>query len=417
MRARQSGMVRFWILAGMLPMLMGCPSQTTKPRDVAKQTPTAQTKKSPTLPKTAPPVSRRPAPKKQLEPMDLVLEGTEVPATVDRDGGFVKLSFAQAVLQGRASEKNVVLYLFTPWCGPCKQLSAKVFPTPEFKEFGRTVVAIKVDAATDEGKPVAEAYGVNSYPTTIVLAPSGEEIERFFGFHPTAEYIQTIRDYAVGRNTTDDYKKRASMAPDNIDLNFQAGRELAIRKRGPEAIAFLERAIELDPDNKTGKVPRALLLLANTVYIEQLKAYEKAMPLLERLSKNHPTTFHGKEATYMMARAFIEQKQVDKAKMVLLEQVVIAPHDGIQYHRFGTFCLRYRLLYSEAMEKIDEGLIQHPKAAYLWKVKADLAFRMKRYDEAEGALEKAMALQPKNKTYKRLLDVYKNAQKTKKGTQ
>ena len=417
MRLRQSAIVRFWILASLLPLLMGCPSKTTQPSDEASKSP--KVKKTSSLASVTG-VSRLSSARKatwQVKPMDLVPEDTELPANMDRDGGFMKLSFAQAVMQGRASKKNVVLYLFTPWCGPCKQLSAQVFPTPEFKTFGHTVVAIKVDASTEEGKPVAEAYGVNSYPTTIVLASSGDEIERFFGFHPTAEYIQTIKDYAAGRNTADDYKKRAALAPDDIELNFQAGRELAIRKRGTEAIPFLERAIELDATNKTGKVPRALLLLARTVYIEQLKAYDKAMPLLERLSKNHPTTFHGKEATYMMARAYIEQNQMDKAKEVLLTQVVINPSDAIQYHRFGTFCLRYRLLYPEALEKLEEGLKVHPKAAYLWKVKADLAFRMKRYDDAEGALEKAMELQPQNKTYKRLLDVYKNARKQKEGTQ
>jgi len=248
----------------------------------------------------------------------------------------------------------------------------------------------------------------------IVCEPGGKEIERFFGFRATKEFIGKIKDYMEHRHTAGHYKELAAASPDDLALQFTAGRELAVRQRGEEAIPFLERVIEKGadvegPTRKPGGVPRAMLLLARTVYLDQQKDRDKALPILEELARRYPGTYHGEEAVYMVARVYIETKQTDKARKVLLERLKISGEQAIQYFRFGSFCLRYRFLVDEAIEKLREGVDKHPGAAYLWKTLADLHFMRRSYAAAVDAMSKAVEADPKSQAYQRLLEAYTRA--------
>ena len=337
------------------------------------------------------------------------LNTVNLPDPIVRTAGWLQLTWSQAARYSRDTNTPLFLYFYTPYCGPCKELDRKVFATAEFEKFMSRLVAIKVDAHADSGKVTAERYGVHSYPTMVVCRPGGEEIERFFGFSRTADFLQTIEDYLVGRNTATDYRDRALNDPNNLELAFTAGRELAVRKRARESIPFLERVYRADQDNVTGNVPRAMLLLAKTVYLDTLHELDKALPILEDLSARFPTSYHGSEATYMIARIYIERKQHDEAAKVLTERVKIGEHDPIQYFRFGNFCLRYGFLLDIAIPRVEVGLEKHPDAGYLWKTLADLRFRKKDYEGAVAAMEKAVATPKASTSYEKLLETYRKA--------
>jgi len=324
------------------------------------------------------------------------------------------LSYPQGVVLSRERGLHLFLYFQTEYCGPCKELDRKVFNTAEFRDFAAGIVSLNVDGRAEAGEPVAKHYGVSSYPTMIVCEPGGKEIERFFGFRATKEFIGKIKDYMEHRHTAGHYKELAAASPDDLALQFTAGRELAVRQRGEEAIPFLERVIEKGadvegPTRKPGGVPRAMLLLARTVYLDQQKDRDKALPILEELARRYPGTYHGEEAVYMVARVYIETKQTDKARKVLLERLKISGEQAIQYFRFGSFCLRYRFLVDEAIEKLREGVDKHPGAAYLWKTLADLHFMRRSYAAAVDAMSKAVEADPKSQAYQRLLEAYTRA--------
>jgi tetratricopeptide (TPR) repeat protein len=341
--------------------------------------------------------------------IDINLDEVSLPDPIVRTAGWLQMNWSQAARYSRDSSTPLFLYFYTPYCGPCKELDRKVFTTPDFEESMGNLVAIKVDASTESGKVSAKRYKVHSYPTMVVCKPGGEEIERFFGFSKTAIFLQTIENYLAGRNTATDYRNRALKDPNNLGLAFTAGRELAVRKRAKESIPFLERVYRVDENNATGHVPRAMLLLAKTVYLDTLHQPDKALPILEDLSARYPASYHGSEATYMIARVYIERKQRDEAARVLKERVHIGEHDPIQYFRFGNFCLRYGFLLDVAIPKVEAGLEKHPDAAYLWKTLADLRFRKKDYKGAVAAMEKAVATPKASKSYKKLLETYRKS--------
>jgi len=110
---------------------------------------------------------------------------------------------AQAVAK---KEKKLVLLDFTgsDWCGWCKKLKAEIFSTPEFNNYARTnLVLVEIDfphykplspelMATNE--KLQEKYGVQGFPTILVLDSNGKEIWRLGGYAPgtPADWIRTL---------------------------------------------------------------------------------------------------------------------------------------------------------------------------------------------------------------------------------
>ena len=74
------------------------------------------------------------------------------------------------------------------WCGWCKRLEAEILGTPEFRDFAReSLVLVKLDfprrveqsaELKAQNSRLAQKYGIEGYPTVVVLDQSGREIGR-----------------------------------------------------------------------------------------------------------------------------------------------------------------------------------------------------------------------------------------------
>lgn len=329
--------------------------------------------------------------------------------------GWVLLDFHCAAAYALELKKPLLAYVFTEWCGPCKQLDKQTFPSPLMLELlTGEVVGVKIDAGS-RGMEAGKALGVDSYPTSIVFSGEGKEMERFFGFHPPAEYVAIVRDYARGLNTASAIKEKALAAPEDLALQFRAGKELAIRDRALEAIPFLEKVVEHRSLNNLRDRAQALYLLGRNIYMEQLKDYDKAGQALELLSADYPDTFFGQEAVYNLAAVKVKVGDKQGAVEFLKERVQLKPGDPMQYYRLGTFCHQYRIGLDYGIEKLEQGISRHPAADFLWKALAELRFFQEDYQGAIDAMEAALKLKPDSTAYRNVLETYRKIQGTRQG--
>ncbi len=51
---------------------------------------------------------------------------------------------------------------------------------------------MKANAEKDDGIGVKQRYGVNGYPCTLVLDPSGKEKGRISGYLPAGQFVQEL---------------------------------------------------------------------------------------------------------------------------------------------------------------------------------------------------------------------------------
>lgn len=97
---------------------------------------------------------------------------------------------APTALEQAKSEGKRVLMNFTgsDWCIWCKRLDGEVFSTKEFQSYAKeNLVLLKLDFPNrsqqpqwevDQNKALAEKYGIEGFPTILVLNADGEEIAR-----------------------------------------------------------------------------------------------------------------------------------------------------------------------------------------------------------------------------------------------
>ncbi len=99
-------------------------------------------------------------------------------------------------LERAKTEKKLVLMDFTgsDWCAACKIIDKEVFSTPEFKEFAKDhLVLLELDypqetpqdpATRKQNQALAQKYGVEGFPTLIVLDADGKPLKAWEGYHP-----------------------------------------------------------------------------------------------------------------------------------------------------------------------------------------------------------------------------------------
>ena len=90
----------------------------------------------------------------------------------------------------------MLLYWGADWCPPGSRLKATVFRRPEFVERTRQFVAVELDGDEPGAQRLGEEFGVDGYPTVIVLTPDREEITRI---PITLEREQYVRALDVAR--------------------------------------------------------------------------------------------------------------------------------------------------------------------------------------------------------------------------
>jgi|WetSurMetagenome_2_1015567.scaffolds.fasta_scaffold757876_1 uncharacterized protein YyaL (SSP411 family) len=103
-------------------------------------------------------------------------------------------SWNAALEEAKQAKRPLVLELFMEGCSHCARLH------------GETHIDQAVAAALNsrfipirlEGRghmDIVKQFNVTGAPTTIVLSPEGQELHRFAGFYPPAEYLKELEKY------------------------------------------------------------------------------------------------------------------------------------------------------------------------------------------------------------------------------
>jgi thiol:disulfide interchange protein len=100
-------------------------------------------------------------------------------------------TFEAAMQRARTEKKPIMVDFYTDWCGWCKELDSKVFPSQPVVEESAHWISIKINA---EKRPdVAGAYGVTGYPTIVFAHSSGKPLDILPGYAPPAEFANAMK--------------------------------------------------------------------------------------------------------------------------------------------------------------------------------------------------------------------------------
>jgi thiol:disulfide interchange protein len=95
-----------------------------------------------------------------------------------------------ALAQARKTGKPILVDVNTTWCGPCQMMKRDVFLKPSFaKEAARWVL---FDMDGDKHAELASFYGVQGFPTLLVLNSRGKVVMRQEGYGGPAATLKFL---------------------------------------------------------------------------------------------------------------------------------------------------------------------------------------------------------------------------------
>ena len=111
---------------------------------------------------------------------------TLISITASAESSWVT-DYKKAQEDAKAGKKLMLLeFTGSDWCGWCMKLDKEVFSTPEFQNYAsRNLILVKVDfprrrpqteALKKQNEQLAQKYGIQGFPTIIVLNGQGEKV-------------------------------------------------------------------------------------------------------------------------------------------------------------------------------------------------------------------------------------------------
>ena len=111
---------------------------------------------------------------------------TLISITASAESSWVT-DYKKAQEDAKAGKKLMLLeFTGSDWCGWCMKLDKEVFSTPEFQNYAsRNLILVKLDfprrrpqteALKKQNEQLAQKYGIQGFPTIIVLNGQGEKL-------------------------------------------------------------------------------------------------------------------------------------------------------------------------------------------------------------------------------------------------
>jgi thiol-disulfide isomerase/thioredoxin len=131
-------------------------------------------------------------------------------AAQEATGGteFVEKPFDELLAMAKAEDKIIFIDAYTTWCGPCKQMAAKVFPLEEVGTvYNERFINAKFDMEKGEGPDLAKRYGVVAFPTYLFVDGKGDIVHKGIGYIPVEQFLE-LADVASGDDNLRALNKR-----------------------------------------------------------------------------------------------------------------------------------------------------------------------------------------------------------------
>ena len=109
-----------------------------------------------------------------------------------QNGDLKWTNFTEGLKEASATNKKVLVDVYTDWCGWCKKLDRDVYSDTRVAAALKDVIPVKVNAEKG-GEDVARRYNVEGFPTILFVNASGEVVKRIDGYVDADDMLRTIQ--------------------------------------------------------------------------------------------------------------------------------------------------------------------------------------------------------------------------------
>ncbi len=141
----------------------------------------------------------------------------------------------------------------------CEQLRGETFASEggaaELAHF--VCVDLRVDRA--EGRELVQRFGVTTLPTLVFLDAQGHAEDAIEGFIDPAGFVPEVQRIRRGEKTVSDWRRRAALAPDDLDVRLRLALQLEHVGQVPESLALQESIKDQDPEGESAASAQLML--------------------------------------------------------------------------------------------------------------------------------------------------------------
>ncbi len=199
-------------------------------------------------------------------------------------------SVAEAMKQGKALGKPIMIEFTSPYCGPCQKMEREIFSKPEFKALMGQFAKAKANVMDPKMKALMKSYGFKQLPSFLYMRPNGT-------------VVQKISDVP------------------RLEHEFRADLKYVLKRE--KAIASAKKMVAVSPSSGSARYRLALAYL---------DANEPALAL-EQFKKVVAAGGKGKHvagASYYLAKAYAKQGQLDKAAQLFDQVAKLDPKNALK---------------------------------------------------------------------------------------
>jgi len=215
--------------------------------------------------------------------------------------------------QAASGKRLIIVDIFTDWCGWCKEMDRNTWADRTVVAESKRYVFLKVNAETEaDGIELQKRFGVQSYPTVLLLDSSGEEFERLEGYLPAQPFLQKLHAAIDDPESLGNLKTREAKEPQNVELRHKLGLRLFKRAAYAEAQARFQKIADQDPENRTEMADSALFHLA--LCQASTRDTDHALQSLDRLRSRFPASGLVPKASLLEGEILLRSGRRDAAR-------------------------------------------------------------------------------------------------------
>ena len=380
------------------------------------------------------------------------------------------LSWKDIQAKAKAEKKYIFVDAFTTWCGPCRYMSANIFPKEEVGNFfNQHFINVKAQLDTTkndneevknsykDGHFIMTEYHVRVFPTYLFFDPNGKLVHRAIGsseadkflakandaINPDKQYFTLLDKYKAGNKDPEFLRKAAYASQEAYDMennkiivkDYLSSQKDMLTK---DNIQFIDRFTESSKDdgfkiimNNPKKFDEVIGAGAANKKIVRIAMFEEVFPKI--------FTRTTQPANWDSISTTLNNKYPAYAKEIVSTSKVAYYQSKGDWSNFQTTVVDYMNNYGssaspEQLNNFAWTVFENCKdmtcvtEALSWSRRsfkdkenpmfidtyANILYKLGKKDEAIKWEEKAVTLQPEseNNPYKAVLDKMKNGEKT-----
>lgn len=182
--------------------------------------------------------------------------------------------FNKALEKSKSENKIIMIYIYTDWCGICKEMDKTTFADKSVIDNAFNFTALKFNpekASESNRKDIQKRYNILGYPTIIFINSSGFVLKKLAGYIDSNELVNEMNGIKERNERVNNVFKDDNAGIEKLDIYLESGYD-------DEALNMyneLVRENKISENNMPKYMCRiALLLLDNNRYEEGMKYFD-----------------------------------------------------------------------------------------------------------------------------------------------